>query len=58
MLLIDVISKLDENKNCYVFHNDRLVTFYDGKNSIDESCNNRAVKSVEFANNAYYINLK
>lgn len=57
LILLDVISELDENKNCFVFHNDRLVTYYDGKNSIDKSYNDRTIKSVSFVNNAYIIKI-
>ena len=57
MILIDVLSVLDENKDCYIFHNGELLSHYDGRDSIDEELNSRTVRSIVYKSNAHIIDL-
>lgn len=57
MILIDVLTILDENKDCFVFHNGELISIYDGRDSIDESLNDREVRSIVYKSNAHVIDI-
>lgn len=48
MTLINLLEVIDENiKKVEVLDlNNNLISFYDGKNSIDEKYNNKAVKAI------------
>ena len=46
MLLMDVLSVLDENKNVDVVLYDEVVTRYDGRDSIDEFYNDYKVSEI------------
>ena len=61
MTLLELISTIDENvERVNVYLNDELVTFYDGKNSIDERYNVYSVESYFFddVENVFYIDLE
>lgn len=57
MILIDVLTILDENKDCFVFHNGELISIYDGRDSIDEELNSRTVRSIVYKSNAHVIDI-
>lgn len=37
MLLVELLEVVDENRNMVVFDEDRVVSVYDGRDSIDET---------------------
>ena len=41
-----------------VFDEDRVVSVYDGRDSIDETLNNRIVATVDCRNNEFHVFLK
>lgn len=50
--LIDVIANFDENKAFYVYDTDNnLLSYYDGKNAIDASCNDAVIISYSTDSN-------
>ena len=52
MKLIELLSASDENSNFYVVNSDGyLLTWYDGKNSIDEIYNECEVIKINTFNN-------
>lgn len=55
--LLDVISRISEYDKVKVYKDDKLVTYYDGKNSIDENRNADLVKSVKRSGKRWVITL-
>lgn len=58
MLLVELLEVVDENRNMIVFSDDRVVGVYDGKNSIDETLNERTIATVDCRNNEFHVFLK
>ena len=58
MLLVEFLEVADENRNMIVFSDDRDVGVYDGKNSIDETLNERTIATVDCRNNEFHVFLK
>ena len=58
MLLVEFLEVADENRNMIVFSDDRVVGVYDGKNSIDETLNERTIATVDCRNNEFHVFLK
>lgn len=58
MLLVEFLEVADENRNMVVFDEDRVVSVYDGRDSIDETLNNRIVATVDCRNNEFHVFLK
>ena len=46
MMLMDLLEVIDENKNVDIKLYDEVVTYYDGKNSIDDFYNDFRVLEV------------
>jgi len=46
MTVLTYISNFDENKNLYIVNGGRIVTYYDGKNSIDEIYNTFNIRTI------------
>lgn len=55
--LLDVISRISEYDKVRVYKDSKLVTYYDGKNSIDENRNADLVKSVKRSGKRWVITL-
>lgn len=58
MLLVELLEVVDENRNMVVFDEDRVVSVYDGRDSIDKTLNNRIVATVDCRNNEFHVFLK
>lgn len=59
MILLDFLAIADESKKYFVRKNDKIVSVYDGKNSIDTMWNNHEIKKIEwFPGNQILIVLK
>ena len=58
MLLVEFLEVADENRNMVVFSDDHVVGVYDGKNSIDETLNERTIVTVDCRNNEFHVFLK
>ena len=48
MKLIDLLSVITDNTKVTIWRDNKPVSFYDGKESIDESLNNEIVKVVRY----------
>ena len=53
----NVLMTLNENSRVEIFNNGKLVSCYDGKNSIDECYNNCNVIGLEIFGNSLIINI-
>lgn len=57
MMLLDVLEMMDENTNVNVLLMGDIVTYYDGKNSIDEWYNDYKVIGMFVENNTLNIEI-
>ena len=57
MILIEILEKISDAARVDVFQGGALVTFYDGKNSIDSIFNNCIIDSIYTVNNILCINI-
>lgn len=57
MMLIDILSVIDENKKTLLLLNDKIVSYYDGKNSIDTVFNFFRVSKISTENNNILIEI-
>lgn len=51
MKLIDLLEKINENESVYVVGGGKLLSKYDGKNSIDKALNTCKVKEIYLTGN-------
>jgi len=57
MMLMEVLEVMDENKNVNVVLMGDVVTYYDGKNSIDEFYNDFKVIGISAEDNTIVIEI-
>lgn len=48
MILLDFLTIADENKKYFIRKNEKIVSVYDGKNSIDTKWNSHEIKKIEW----------
>lgn len=58
MLLIDFLSVCDENKTVYVILAGTIVSWYDGKNSIDPVYNDCPVVSIGTESGCFIVEIE
>ena len=57
MMLIDILSLIDENKKTLLLLDNKIVSYYDGKNSIDTVFNSFRVSKISTENNNILIEI-
>lgn len=56
MSVSEFLEIADENSNCYILDTDsKVLSVYDGRNSIDSKFNNSIIKKIYSENNAFMI---
>lgn len=56
MMLVDILETCRDSININVFDlEDNLISVYDGRNSIDESLNNKQVRQIDVENSILNI---
>ena len=57
MILIELLETINENKTVKIIKDNKIISIYDGKNSIDNIYNNCILKDIKIKDKIIFIEI-
>ena len=57
MILIELLEKINDNKTVKIIKDNKIISVYDGKNSIDNIYNNCILKDIKIKDKIIFIEI-